>query len=117
VDEVWTNWEKIKREEKQGTHLERKSAFDGIPKHLPALLRTEKLLKKARKVFADGPQLIGKPVKKRLTKTDLAKELFNLAAFAQSHGWCAEELLNAEARKQERQLRSLELTQIAKKQR
>ena len=49
VDEVWANWEKIKRAEKQGTHLERKSAFDGIPKHLPALLRAEKFLKKARK--------------------------------------------------------------------
>ena len=51
VDEVWANWEKIKRAEKKGTHLERKSAFDGIPKHLPGLLRAEKLLKKARKVF------------------------------------------------------------------
>src|SRR5271155_2089666 len=50
VDEVWANWEKIKRAEKAGTKGERKSAFDGIPKHLPALLRAEKLLKKARKV-------------------------------------------------------------------
>src|SRR6478609_208507 len=49
VDEVWANWEKIKRAEKSGTHRERKSALDGIPKHLPALLRAEKLLKKARK--------------------------------------------------------------------
>ena len=54
VDEVWANWEKIKKAEKDGTHLERKSAFDGIPKHLPALLRAEKLLKKAKKVFADS---------------------------------------------------------------
>src|ERR1035441_2874893 len=32
------------------------SVFDGIPKHLPALLRAEKLVKKARKVqiLADG---------------------------------------------------------------
>src|ERR1700690_1201271 len=54
VDEVWANWEKIKRAEKLGTHRERKSAFDGIPKHLPALLRAEKLVKKAKKVFAGG---------------------------------------------------------------
>src|SRR6516162_8911601 len=54
VDEVWANWEKIKHAEKHGTKHARHSAFDGIPKHLPALLRAEKLLKKARKVFADG---------------------------------------------------------------
>src|SRR5436190_22761068 len=49
VDEVWANWEKIKRAEKTGTRHERPSALDGIPKHLPALLRAEKLVKKARK--------------------------------------------------------------------
>src|SRR5580698_3238406 len=46
VDEVWTNWEKNKRAEKHGTKRARYSAFDGIPKHLPALLRVEKLIKK-----------------------------------------------------------------------
>src|SRR5271167_1440567 len=49
VDEVWANWEKIKQAEKHGTQHARHSALDGIPKHLPALLRAEKLLKKARK--------------------------------------------------------------------
>src|SRR4051812_14933234 len=49
VDEVWANWEQIKRAEKKGTKHDRPSAFDGIPKHLPALLRAEKLVKKARK--------------------------------------------------------------------
>src|SRR5882672_485617 len=49
VDEVWANWEKIKHAEKKGTRHERPSALDGIPKHLPALLRAEKLVKKARK--------------------------------------------------------------------
>src|ERR1043165_9275470 len=50
VAQVWANWEKIKRAEKHGTHRERPSAFDGIPRHLPALLRAEKLVKKAKKV-------------------------------------------------------------------
>src|SRR5215210_8967409 len=56
VDQVWANWEKIKRAEKEGTKHERASAFDGIPRHLPALLRTEKLAKKARKakLLPDG---------------------------------------------------------------
>ena len=108
VDEVWANWEKIKRAEKHGTHLERKSAFDGIPKHLPALLRAEKLLKKARKVFADGHQADAKKSKRKLSKPALAKELFALASFAQSRGWCAEELLAGEIKRQERQWRRQE---------
>jgi len=108
VDEVWANWEKIKKAEKHGTRHARHSALDGIPKHLPALLRAEKLLKKARKVFADGHHADSKQAKRQLTKSALAKELFDLAAFAQSRGWCAEELLSAETKKQERRLRKLE---------
>jgi uncharacterized protein YabN with tetrapyrrole methylase and pyrophosphatase domain len=105
VDEVWANWDKIKKAEKQGTHLEHKSTFDGIPKHLPALLRAENLLKKARKakILANSHQS-----KRQLTKARLAKELFELTLFAQTRGWCAEELLSAETKKQERQLRKLE---------
>jgi uncharacterized protein YabN with tetrapyrrole methylase and pyrophosphatase domain len=105
IDEVWANWEKIKKAEKDGTHLERKSAFDGIPKHLPALLRAEKLLKKARKakILAGGHNS-----KQRLTKTSLAKKLFDLVSFAQARGWCAEELLAGKTKKQERQLRRRE---------
>src|SRR5271168_4525369 len=105
VDEVWANWEKIKRAEKAGTKSERKSALDGIPKHLPALLRAEKLLKKVRKVklLADGHHS-----KQKLSKPALAKELFELASFAQLRGWSAEELLAGEIKQQERQLRRLE---------
>ena len=38
-----------KKAEKKGTRHERPSALDGIPRHLPALMRVEKLVKKARK--------------------------------------------------------------------
>ena len=105
VDEVWANWEKIKRAEKHGTKHARHSALDGIPKHLPALLRAEKLVKKARKakVLAESHDS-----KRRLTKDALAKELFELASFAQAHGWCAEELLVGEIKKRERILRRRE---------
>jgi len=111
VDEVWANWEKIKKAEKHGTRHARHSALDGIPKHLPALLRAEKLLKKAHKakLIADGHQS-----KRRRTKTALAKELFELASFAQSRGWCAEELLSAETKKQELQLRRREQARLPK---
>ena len=104
VDEVWANWEKIKRAEKHGTKHARHSALDGIPKHLPALLRAEKLVKKARKakLLADA-----KPYRK-LTKASLAKQLFTLTESAQAHGWSAEELLAAKIKKRERVLRKRE---------
>src|SRR5437879_2225920 len=49
VEAVWAQWEQIKKAEKHGTKHARPSALDGIPKHLPALLRAEKLVKKASK--------------------------------------------------------------------
>jgi uncharacterized protein YabN with tetrapyrrole methylase and pyrophosphatase domain len=114
VDEVWANWEKIKKAEKHGTKHARHSALDGIPKHLPALLYAEKLLKKARKVFAGGHPAAGKNSKRTLTKNELAKELFELAALAQARGWSAEELLTSEIKKQERQLRRKEQASLPK---
>ncbi len=105
VDEVWANWEKIKRAEKHGTKHARPSALDGIPKHLPALLRAEKLVKKARKVrlLAEGPVREKSP-----TKSRLAKQLFELAASAQTRGWSAEELLGDEIKRRERVWRQRE---------
>src|SRR3954454_5880890 len=74
VDQVWANWEKIKRSEKHGTRHARPSALDGIPKHLPALLRAEKLLKKARR--AKLP--VGPRPKRRLSPAEVGKALFEL---------------------------------------
>jgi MazG family protein len=115
VDEVWANWEKIKQAEKKGTRHERASAFDGIPKHLPALLRAEKLVKKARKVFADGhPAKITRgrighaSLPKKTTKAALARKLFKLAELAQRKGWSAEELLSSETKRRERTFRRIE---------
>jgi len=105
VDEVWANWEKIKRAEKHGTKHARASALDGIPKHLPALLRAEKLVKKARKakVLADGHHLKSTPSKKAL-----AEKLFSLVQFAQEQGWSAEDLLKNEINRREKNFRTLE---------
>jgi len=109
VDQVWANWEKIKRAEKHGTKHARASALDGIPKHLPALLRAEKLVKKARKakVLTDGNRAHGK-----LTKKDLASTLFTLAQFAQEQGWSAEDLLLGEVKQRERQWRRAEKQKV-----
>lgn len=107
VDEVWANWEQIKRAEKHGTTRARHSAFDGIPKHLPALMRAEKLTKKARKLFGND-QVGSQNAKKRLKKGALAKELFDLTEFAQARGWSAEQLLSEETKRRERKFRKQE---------
>jgi uncharacterized protein YabN with tetrapyrrole methylase and pyrophosphatase domain len=105
VDQVWSNWEKIKRAEKHGTRNARASALDGIPRRLPALMRTEKLLKKARRA-----QLASVSAKDRkLTRADVGKELFALAEYALSKGWSAEDLLRAQTLRQEKAWRKEEL--------
>ncbi|MBL67194.1 MAG: MazG family protein [Verrucomicrobiales bacterium] len=102
VDAVWTQWEKIKQSEKAGTRHERRSVFDGIPRHLPALMRAHEVAKKARKqgLLAQGRKGGGKAA--------LGAELFRLAQRAQANGWSAEELLRAETSKRERALRRQE---------
>ncbi|HEV2329340.1 MAG TPA: MazG family protein [Verrucomicrobiae bacterium] len=107
VDEVWANWEQIKRAEKHGTARARHSAFDGIPKHLPALMRAEKLVKKARKVFGENSAGSANG-KRRPSKKALAEELFELAAFAHARGWSAEQLLSEESKRREKELRKRE---------
>jgi MazG family protein len=122
VDEVWANWEKIKRAEKHGTKHARPSTFDGIPKHLPALLRAEKLVKKARKAglldstvelrccaaHTNHGRAAARPYPKKASKTAVARELFELASVIQSYGWSAEELLGDEIKRRERQFRRRE---------
>src|ERR1041385_1687508 len=103
VDQVWANWEKIKRAEKTGTKHARPSALDGIPKHLPALLRAEKLIKKARKAG-----LARTPRAGRLKRAAFGAALFELVARAQARGWSAEELLRLEVARRERAWRRVE---------
>lgn len=104
VDEVWANWEKIKRAEKRGTHRARPSALDGIPKHLPALLRAEKLVKKARKMKL----IANESPRRKLGKAAVAKGLFELTELAQRHGWSAEELLAGEIKRRDSHFRRAE---------
>jgi MazG family protein len=103
VDAVWAQWEQIKKAEKHGTKHHRASMFDGIPKHLPALLRAEKLVKKARKA-----KLLGDTSRARAQKKKLGENLFELASAAQAQGWSAEELLRAEVQRREKILRKKE---------
>src|SRR5438128_250067 len=111
VAQVWANWEKIKRAEKHGTRHARPSCLDGIPKHLPALMRAEKLLKKARRA-----KLITQPGRARaVTRSEIAKELFQLAHYAQNKGWSSAALLRDELIRQERILRKRERSQKSSK--
>lgn len=104
VAQVWTNWEKIKRAEKHGTPHARASSLDGIPKHLPALLRAEKLIKKARRAhLADFPNPVRGPGRKQL-----GKDLFARVVLAQQKGWSAEDLLRDETLRQEKAWRKKE---------
>ena len=105
VDAVWAQWEQIKKAEKQGTKSERTSALDGIPRHLPSLLRAEKLAKKGRKA---GLMEAEKNGVKTDGKAALARQLFDLAAAAQARGWSAEELLREEIARRERVMRKAE---------
>jgi XTP/dITP diphosphohydrolase len=109
VDAVWAQWDQIKKAEKQGTHRERTSAFDGVPKHLPALMRAEKLIKKARKA-----KLLGDRKADRKSEKAVGEELYRLAEYAQSKGWSPEELLLRELKKREREWRKRERNEAGK---
>ena len=123
VDQVWANWEKIKKAEKHGTKRARDSMLDGIPKHLPALMRAEKLVKKAWEAglltSSVGTRSTASQTSSRKRqgrggtrlcqlRGNMARELFALAQEAQSRGWSAEELLCAEVKRRERSFRRRE---------
>lgn len=110
VDAVWAQWERLKNLEKQGTKHQRDSVFDGIPRHLPALMFAEKVVKKGRRagLINDNRDSIS------LTKKELAQRLFSLVKYAQSKGWSAEALLRTETKQVEKTLRKME-SKLAKK--
>ncbi len=102
VDGVWRQWEKIKLTEKAGTNRERTSAFDGIPRHLPALMQAHELTKKARK---HGLLPLGR-MGGALEMLEIV--LFALTLRGLANGWQAEALLRAETARHEKVLRKKE---------
>ncbi|NRA34447.1 MAG: nucleoside triphosphate pyrophosphohydrolase [Polyangiaceae bacterium] len=104
-DEVAENWEAIKREEKQGRRL-----LAGIPNHLPALMRAQRLGEKVKRVGFDWPDSAGSrdKVSEELAeldeaiasggKSEMASELgdllFALGNLARHHGIDAEKALH-----------------------
>jgi tetrapyrrole methylase family protein / MazG family protein len=70
VDAQWRNWERLKALEKTGRA--RQSRLDGIPKHLGALQRGQRMQEKAARVGFDWPDVRG-------VLDKLAEELRELA--------------------------------------
>ena len=99
IDVIWEQWERIKKEEKSGTDHERKSALDGIPPTLTALMRAQKLFKKANKAKLLDPEEI--PSADAMTQEQITDELCRIARIAQMNGWDAESLLRNETRRLE----------------
>jgi tetrapyrrole methylase family protein/MazG family protein len=57
VDAQWRNWERLKALEKTGRA--RRTRLDGIPKHLGALQRGQRMQEKAARVGFDWPNIDG----------------------------------------------------------
>jgi tetrapyrrole methylase family protein / MazG family protein len=57
VDAQWRNWERLKALEKTGR--QRRTRLDGIPKHLGALQRGQRMQEKAARVGFDWPDVTG----------------------------------------------------------
>lgn len=113
VDQVWANWERIKRSEKRGTPRERPSALDGIPRHLPGLMRAQKLVKKGAKAGLSpnsSPEAPAQPAR-NTSRREIGEGLFGIAEYCQRRGWSAEELLAGEIRRRERAWRREEQAQ------
>jgi len=120
---VVDQWEKIKRTE-PGKET-RTSALDGVPRHLPALHRAQKILDKVAKVGFRWPNLDGAVAKveeewgelrealasqdQEAVGEELADLIFTLVNVGHMAGVRAEEAMQAGLRKFERRFRRLEL--------
>jgi MazG family protein len=88
ADEVVKNWEKIKAKEKGESTP--KSALDGIPPKLPAMIRAQKVLKRMQK--AKSP-LVPKVASGEATEEQIGNEMLSLILRAESSGIDAESAL------------------------
>ncbi len=124
---VLVNWEKIKRNEKGGAVAEkRKSALDGVPLSMPALVRAMEISRKAVKVGFDWPDLasvmekvheeIGElgaelhqeTINREAAGREIADLLFTLVQVARHLELDAEELLRAMLKRFELRFRHME---------
>ena len=117
IKDINQKWEELKRREKP----ERKSALDGLPHSLPALLRAQRMQEKASKT--GKPESIGKSrlendlkaFKKSASLKNRGRQekalgeiLFSLTRWAQSRGIHAEMALQTAASRFEKEFRKSE---------
>jgi len=108
ADEVVTNWEQIKKQEKG-----RESVFDGIPAAMPALLYALKIQKKAAtlELGVEDADVAGPPLvdgSEHLTAEELGARLWDLVDQARVLGLDPEDALRAAAGRERDRLRALE---------
>jgi tetrapyrrole methylase family protein / MazG family protein len=99
ADDVVRNWEQIKKAEKG-----RGSVMDGVPAALPALIRAQKVIRKAATLGLDADQL-GLSAE---GPADLGRDLLRMAAAARVVGVDAEEALRRATDEVVDRVRSLE---------
>ncbi|NNF02867.1 MAG: nucleoside triphosphate pyrophosphohydrolase [Rhodothermales bacterium] len=120
VDEVLTNWEQIKIREG-----EKKSAMEGVPRHLPTLLRAYRIQEKAAGVGFDFPraddawekvaeelgefrELVGSDAEQTRKEEELGDLLFALVNYARLSGLNPENALGRTNTKFIRRFRQVE---------
>lgn len=122
-----TRWEQLKADERNAKGAQ--SALDGVALALPALLRAEKLQKRAARVGFDWPDVQGPADKlaeeieelaEAATDTERAEEagdlLFAAVNLVRAHGLSAEEALRAANAKFERRFKAMEALAAARNQ-
>ena len=89
TEEVLQNWEAIKQLEKKGSPDERKSLVDGLPRAMPALLKSHRLGEKCSRVGFDWPNAaaVTEKVKEELGEfLDEVPKADNLARMKEEFG-------------------------------
>ncbi len=104
VEQVLHHWEKIKKGEK--AHEERKSALDGIPKTLPALVRAQKIVKKIRRA---GSPLLPPQAPSARTEQEVGQQFLEVLLAAEDAGVDAESALRRALNNLETEFRKTEV--------
>lgn len=100
ADDVIAVWEDLKRAEKP----HRSSVLDGVPRAMPALALSQKLLDKAAKVSVSREPAVSELD----SEAALGDALMALVALARSNGWDAERALREQIRLLEADVRAAE---------
>jgi MazG family protein len=126
TEQVLQNWEAIKQQEKKGSPDERKSLVEGLPRAMPALLKSHRLGEKCSRVGFDWPNAVAvtEKVKEELAefldevpkvdnaariKEEFGDLLFSLVQVGRHLGFNSEEALEEANNKFIRRFKELEV--------